>query len=199
MKLWILTRSGSLIQKLHHLEQCISPKQLRNISNDFANSVVAHYQSCGIEVPPSALKQVFTICLVDNIDHSLSATHCNSSFHGFSMSLLQFPSQEDLKQNESVINTTVIGRDNGSSLPDSYTVMQGITLEKGEASFVPKLTCGSPLVPSCPDLMAKISKEYTWLKHAHTLLDGCHKTIGCHGLRTTLVYHILPNVQTHHQ
>lgn len=171
MKLWTLTRSESLIQKLQDLGLCISPKRLRNISNDVANSVVAYYQSCGIVVPPSALKQVFTICLADNIDHNPSATHCNSSFHGFSMSLLQFPSQEDLKQNESVMNTNVMGRDNVSPLPDSYTVMQDIALQKGEASFVPKLTCDSHLVPSCPDLMTTISKEYTWLKHAHTLLD----------------------------
>ena len=41
------------------------------------------------------------------------------------------------------MNTDVMGSDNVSQFPDSYTVMQDIALQKDEASYVPKLMCDS--------------------------------------------------------
>ena len=115
------------------------------------------------------MRQVFTICLADNIDHNPSSTTCSSSFHGFSMSLLQFPNQEEKVESTNVMNPSVMGRDNVSALPDFYTVMQDISLQKDETYYVPKLPCNSHLEPCCPNLIITIKEEYNWLKHAFSL------------------------------
>ena len=89
---YIECQRGSDIPVLHmSLGLCISATRLKTISTDLANSVVAHYESCGFFVPPAALHAVFTILQADNFDHNPSSTTCGTSFHGHSISFLQYP------------------------------------------------------------------------------------------------------------
>ena len=174
VKLWSVKRSESLIQTLHELGLCISSARLRTISNDLANSVVAHYESRGLVVPPSALHDVFTICLADNFDHNPSSTTCGTSFHGFSMSLLQFPTEDAAAEPGAavVMIPEVMGRTSVSHLPDAYTNMAEIVLRKDEAIYVPRLGCDLPPIPAPSELEEIITDEYNWLQHANILLTN---------------------------
>ena len=42
-------------------------------------------------IPAQMREGIFTVGIIDNIDHNLSSTTAHGSFHGTSLSLLQFP------------------------------------------------------------------------------------------------------------
>ena len=172
LKIWSVKHSEALIQTLHEVGLCISATRLRTISTDLANSVVAHYESCGLVVPPAALHAVFTILQADNFDHNPSSTTCGTSFHGHSISILQFPTDEPCAASGPlpVMNPAVMGRRNVSALPESYTSMEEVIIRKDDECFVPKLNCNAPPLPACPRLKTTITGGMNWLEHASLLL-----------------------------
>ena len=157
---YIECQRGSDIPVLHmSLGLCLSATRLKTISTDLANSVVAHYESCGFFVPPAALHAVFTILQADNFDHNPSSTTCGTSFHGHSISFLQYPTDEPCAASGPlpVMNPAVMGRRNVSTLPESYTSMEEVILRKDDECFVPKLNCNAPPLPACPRLKNNIT------------------------------------------
>ena len=80
------TGNESLINVLAERGLAISRYRLRTVAIDIANSVLAHWEKEGDVVPPQAVKNVFTVGAIDNIDwdptsttsKSESVLHCTS-------------------------------------------------------------------------------------------------------------------------
>ena len=65
------------------------------MSNQFGEAVVAQYVEEAVVCPRELKKHVFTTPANDNIDHNLTSTMAQSSFHGTSVSLFQHPRSEN--------------------------------------------------------------------------------------------------------
>ena len=92
--LHLKTRKGDLINTLYSLGMSISYDEVLCSSSDMANAVCEHFKETDTIFPPKLQKKGFTIAAVDNIEHNTSSITAISSFHGTSISLIQYPTVE---------------------------------------------------------------------------------------------------------
>jgi len=59
--------------------------------NKTANAVCTQYRADNVVCPASLHPGLFTVAAADNIDHNLSSSTAQSSFHGTAISVMQFP------------------------------------------------------------------------------------------------------------
>ena len=173
IKIYAVTRKKSIINILHERGLCISYDRLRTITVDIANSIIAHFESQGVVAPVQAKQGIFTTFALDNIDHNPSSTTCRSSFHGTSISMVQFPGSIEEEQDETVImNPAMMGKNNVSHLPVSYTTLQHIYLQNDNI-YVPALRTTNPVELRTPTSKLKetIPTANDWLDHSHQLLS----------------------------
>jgi len=76
------TRNKKTVDKCHNLGLSISYDRVLQITNKIANSVCDQYRKDDLVCPPSLRKGLFTVAAADNIDHNLSSSTANASFHG---------------------------------------------------------------------------------------------------------------------
>lgn len=114
------TRSNKLVHKCHKLGLSISYDRVLQISNKTANTVCDQYRTDNLVCPPSLKSGCFTVAAVDNIDHNLSSSTAQTSFHGTAISITQF---SDNMQDETVFSYTSAASDLSSDivLPAAYT------------------------------------------------------------------------------
>lgn len=80
------TRKKELVDTLSSLGMGISYKRLMTISSQAGNAVIKRFEQDGVVVPPSMRRGIFTVGVVDNIDHNPSSTTASGSFHGTGIS-----------------------------------------------------------------------------------------------------------------
>ena len=56
-----------------------------------ANAICMRFEDEGVVCPSHLRKSLFTVGALDNIDHNLSSTTAQGSFHGTGISVFQFP------------------------------------------------------------------------------------------------------------
>lgn len=140
---------------------------------DIANSIIAHFESQGVVAPVQAKSGIFSTFALDNIDHNPSSTTCRSSFHGTSISMVQFPGSLEEEQGETVImNPAMMGKKNVCNLPVSYTTVQQISLQN-DNMYVPALSTTKTVELETPfsKLKETIPTANDWLEHSHQLLS----------------------------
>lgn len=131
LKIYSTTRKRSIIDMFNQLGLCISYDRVQTISNQFANSVISHYDKYGIIGPSTFQKNVFTTGCVDNIDHNPSATTSKDSFHGTAISLNQHPTTQPSPRSDTSVNVFFDFEDLSTKLqhlPDEYTQVRPIVL-----------------------------------------------------------------------
>ena len=172
MKLYKWTRKKTVVDTVHGLGLCISYKRLLNISTDLANSLIDHYEKSGFVIPPQALFGVLSIFGMDNINHNPRSTTCTSSFNGTILSLIQFPTHDNMgvTADRETLNEEVMGKTSVAFLPTSYTNMEEIPTPKSDELHVPNLNCNSHLKPGAVSLKDTIKSGYTWLEHANDIV-----------------------------
>jgi len=89
-----LTRSKSLIQQLYQLGISISYDRIVQIEEWIASSACERFAEDGVVAPTCLRKGLFTVGVLDNLDHNPSSTTSVTSFHGTAISLLQLPSED---------------------------------------------------------------------------------------------------------
>ena len=89
-----LTRSKTLITRLYQLGLCVSHDRILEIEDWLATSVSERFEEDNCVSPPNLRKGLFSVAALDNIDHNPSSTTASSSFHGTSISIFQFPTQD---------------------------------------------------------------------------------------------------------
>ena len=115
-----------------------------------ASSVCERFKEDGVVIPACVRKGVFTVGVLDNLDHNPSSTTAVDAIHGTGTSLLQFPTKVDPGKDRPPL---IISRSETSqhSLPDSYGLVPAVALTAC-AVYVPiqpMSTEGSEPVSSC--------------------------------------------------
>jgi len=84
------TRKRKIVDKCFKLGLSISYDRELTILNKLANSACEQYNSENVVCPLVLQRGLFTVAAADNIDHNLSSSTAQSSFHGTAISLMQF-------------------------------------------------------------------------------------------------------------
>ena len=85
------TRKRELVDLLFELCLSVSYDRVLEISTQLGHKVCQYYEIQRAVCPPQLKCGVFTTAAVDNIDHNLSSTSAQDSFHGTGISLFQHP------------------------------------------------------------------------------------------------------------
>lgn len=103
------------------LKISVTYERICQVENNLALSVCNQFESEGVVCPRNLKKELFTVGMLDNIDHNPSSTTSEGSFYGTGISILQFPTEEHVgkarglcpfEQNKSLQSKP--------SLPESY-------------------------------------------------------------------------------
>ena len=96
LKLYVFTRSRTLIDCFHHLGMCISYHRLLNITKNISEAVLEQYDRDGVFLPNNLKTDTFTVIPKDNLDINAKSSEASQHFHGTCMSVLQFPKAVEL-------------------------------------------------------------------------------------------------------
>ena len=160
-------RKKTFIEKFHKLGLCVSYDRVIQIMNKTANAVCTQYRADNVVCPVNLHPGLFTVAAADNIDHNLSSSTAQASFHGTAVSVMQFPNsdvsrhiqcQYDMQTASDAVSDIV--------LPSSYTEVDPCILPSKE----PVLT---PTQIHMSDSSRVSSDEYAWLESTKACLDGC--------------------------
>ncbi len=76
---------------LFELGLCISYDRVMSISTLLGNNLCHKFEMEKSVCPPKLKGKLFTTAAIDNIDHNLSSTTAQDSFHGTGISIFQHP------------------------------------------------------------------------------------------------------------
>ena len=164
-----MTRNKKIVDKCHNLGLSISYDRVLQITNKIANSVCDQYRKNDLVCPPSLRKGLFTVAAADNIDHNLSSSTANASFHGTGLSLVQFSDASLSDVCDRQLQSFSEASDSVSDLflPSYYSDVQPCILPS-KLVQVPnvKVELSDSL------LRAVCAGEHKWLERVHTCLDA---------------------------
>ena len=164
MNVHALTRSKKLIQQLYQMGISISYDRIMEIEDWIATSACERFAEDGVVSPACLRKRLFTVGVLDNLDHNPTSTTSLTSFHGTGISLFQLPTKT--RHGESRTHIAIPPRGNEQhSLPDSYASVPAVALK---TTAVMVLQCDVFPVESC--LEEATAKEQSWVQHALPLL-----------------------------
>ena len=89
------TRSKMVLNYFHKLGISVSYKR----ENSLASALCARFEDDDIVCPSQLRKNLFTVGALDNIDHNLTSTTAQGSFHGTGISVFQFPTVDNAVMN----------------------------------------------------------------------------------------------------
>ena len=130
LQIHTLTRSRKLVNSLYKLEVSISYNRVNELENLLANAVCERFEEEGLVCPGNLRIGLFTVGVLDNIDHNPSSTSAQGSFHGTGISVFQFPTST----NPGVSRPPIIVNSETSnakcSLPHQYTNVPALSPAK---------------------------------------------------------------------
>ena len=161
MKTHALTRSRELVTTMHELGLCISYHRLMKLTADMANGVCNKFREEQIVCPSKLRKELFTTMAMDNIDHNLSSTTAQDSFHGTGISVIQHPTTNNHGQERPPIEIDTSSlKKTIDPLPDTYTTVPPASLKSKQI----KAPAQGPEPPPNLPLVHKCREEETkWL------------------------------------
>lgn len=169
MKVHAETRKRELVDTLSSMGMGISYKRLMTISSQVGNAVIERFEADGVVVPTSMKKDVFTVGVVDNIDHNPSSTTSSDSFHGTGISLIQYNGSEDDGQQQPVPLFDPKGTSKGiPPLPEKYTTVLPANVPATE-KFV--LKSDGPHKPTILTEVSMFKDEHSWLECVQKSLE----------------------------
>ena len=160
------TRSKKILNSLHKLGISISYKRVIEVENSLGSSICKRFEDEGIVCPSQLRKGLFTVGALDNIDHNLSSTTTQGSFHGTGISIFQFPtvSNYGICRDPLVILSDLNSTE--YSLPESYTNIPAVTCKINELAL-PQVRC-----TEIEGHLARAKKEeLKWTDHAMQMLS----------------------------
>ena len=95
IKIWSTARSKSLIDALFERGLCISYKRFLEMTKHIYDGMMFSFNEYQTFIPNHLKKSVFTVLVKDNIDLNASSNFVSSHYHGTSLSILQFPLEEE--------------------------------------------------------------------------------------------------------
>ena len=162
-----LTRSRTLITRLYQLGLSVSYDRILEIEDWLATSVSERFEEDNCVCPANLRTGLFSVAALDNIDHNPSSTTASSSFHGTSISIFQFPTQDKPGDCRPPLRVPPAGNQK-HRLPESYANVPPVSLTATSVS-VPKT---NQLSSFEGNLDRAIAQENAWLKHSQQKIQG---------------------------
>ncbi len=160
-------RSKKMIDQLNELCICISYDRVIQLEKNMALSMCQRFQDDNAVCPSHLRKGIFVAGALDNIDHNPSSTTAQSSFHGTGISIIQFPTKDNMGICREPLS---LGREIAMKeplLPQSYTTVPAVALNAASTS-VPERECQS----FNGDTLCRAKlREESWLKKVMDLLE----------------------------
>ena len=120
LKVHAKTGKSSLVDSLADEGMSITYNRVLEILRIISNHVYVEYLERGIICPSQLQEHVFTTAATDNLDHNLTSATAQSSFHGTTISMLQY-SAVPISFPPFRLNTTKAHRCTKLLLPESFT------------------------------------------------------------------------------
>ena len=95
LKVHTLTRSKDLVTVMYNLGISGSYDRVLQVNDELAVAICELFEGQKLVCPPILRKGLFTVGVLDNIDHNPSATTAIGSFHGTGISIFQYPTVEN--------------------------------------------------------------------------------------------------------
>ena len=155
------TRKAKLVNQCFKLGLSISYDRVLSLSTKLASTACELYNTDNLVCPSVLRGGIFSVAAVDNIDHNLSSSTAASAFHGTAVSVIQFPSTENVGIDRSVHQSLVSASDDVSSivLPLVYSNVPPCVLPKTE----PKLPTLGILSTNLTNINNCTNGENEWL------------------------------------
>ena len=134
-----MTRSKGIVEKLEKLGLSVSYNRVIQVERMLAHNVCEQFKSDGVVCPPALKHGLYTVGAIDNIDHNPTSTSANGSLHGTAISVMQFPTHEGPGDTRQILFQTE-NIANEPTLPDSYTVVQAVSMKPSSTSVPPLQT-----------------------------------------------------------
>ena len=164
-----VTRNKQVIEKCHKMGLSVGYDRVLQLSNKVANSVCEHYRENDIARPLSLQHGTFTVAAADNIDHNLTSSTTQTSFHGTAVYLMQ--SASNCTDTEMTDRTAALLRVSDCAsdlnLPGYFTNVQPCVLRCG-----PVCIRESEFVLANKTVHAIAAGETEWLETVHKSVDG---------------------------
>ena len=133
LKLYGTVRSKSLINHFFHLGIAVSYDRVLELTKEYADNLVKDYNDNQVFCPSTLKRKVFSIIAKDNIDHNARSTTATKHYHGTSMTVMQFLSEDNRGETQSRIEK--IEEESSHSkkvlqIPPSYTQPEHFYLKK---------------------------------------------------------------------
>ena len=74
----------------------VSYNRVIEIEDDITKQLCFHYNSQGVVCSPTLKHGLFTVAAIANIDHDPSSSTSQTSFHGTSISIFQYPEENEI-------------------------------------------------------------------------------------------------------
>ena len=94
LKLYGTVRSKSLINHFFHLGIAVSYDRVLELTKEYADNLVKDYNDNQVFCPSTLKRKVFSIIAKDNIVHNARSTTATKHYHGTSMTVMQFLSED---------------------------------------------------------------------------------------------------------
>ena len=156
-----------MVTRLYQLGLSVSYARILEIEDWLPTSVSERFEEDNCVCPPNLKKGLFSVAALDNIDHNPSSTTASSSFHGTSISIFQFPTQD--KHGDCRPPLTVPPTGNQKyRLPESYGNVPSVSLTATTVS----VPITNQLSSFDGNLDPAIAQENAWLEHGQQKLQG---------------------------
>ena len=170
------TRSKDLVSTLYRVGLSVSYDYVLGLSADLGNTAISHFKIIKTVCPPKLNIGVFTTSALDNINHDRTAKGAQGSFHGTGISLFQHSDTENHGTEQRRFNfISRIGK-KVTKLPESYTLVPGVTVTKSEVP-VPEV-CGLQK-PGCSLMSKAVAQENDWCDHLSKIISEGNYGTAC--------------------
>jgi hypothetical protein len=197
LKLHAGSRKKGLIEIMFQLGMSVCYDRVLQVITDLANGTSERFEAEGVVCPINMKLGLFTVGALDNCDHNPTSATAHDSFHGTSISLFQFPSDDMAGTDRGVIlldeSTSQKGRRQVVPLPDAYRDVPPAILRTKQMKVPPSL---SPVRPPEATLPGAIAEEEEWLAHVRSLI--CKEKLEEKDYVTWAVFHASRQQQVPH-
>ncbi len=159
------TRSKKIINSLYRHGISVNYNRMIELENLLATAICEQFEEEGVVCPAHLRKGLFTVGALDNIDHNLSSTTSQGSFHGTGISIFQFPTVNNSGSCRDPVVIQPNRNSTGFSLPENYTNISAVTSKTNE------LTLPDVMLTNVQGHLKRAkSVEDKWIEHSLNLL-----------------------------
>ena len=127
------TRKKGIVEFISSQGLSVSYNRVVEIEDDITKQRSFHYNLQGVVFPPTLKDGLFTVAAIDNINHDPSSSTSQTSFHGTSIYISQYPEESEIML-KFEMDTTFSTREVSMELLKSYTCILATKNAKPEPS-----------------------------------------------------------------